>query len=139
VNRPAVLPVSGDAQGPSAAKVQVLLDRARFSPGIIDGRWGKNTEKAVYWFQVANGLEPTGEVDAATMEALLRRGGGEPVRRHRLSERDVEGPFVPIPDDIYERADLDCQCSATSRCARSWARCSTARPSSWNSSTRAWT
>jgi lipoprotein-anchoring transpeptidase ErfK/SrfK len=110
VNRPAVLPVGADAQGPSAAKVQVLLDRARFSPGIIDGRWGKNTEKAVYWFQVANGLEATGEVDAATMEALLRRGGGEQVRRHRLSERDVEGPFVAIPDDIYERADLDCQC-----------------------------
>jgi lipoprotein-anchoring transpeptidase ErfK/SrfK len=111
VNAPPALPVFGDVQGPSVAHVQILLDRARFSPGIIDGRWGKNTEKAVYWFQDANGLRVTGEVDAETLDLLVEvGGGGKPVRSHRLTERDVEGPFVDVPDDIYERAELECLC-----------------------------
>jgi lipoprotein-anchoring transpeptidase ErfK/SrfK len=27
-----------------------------------------------------------------------------------LSEKDVSGPFVEIPDDIYEKAKMDCMC-----------------------------
>ena len=34
--------------------------------GIIDGRWGKNTEKAVYWFQQREGLRRTGWIDQET-------------------------------------------------------------------------
>jgi lipoprotein-anchoring transpeptidase ErfK/SrfK len=48
--------------GPSVAKIQILLDQARFSPGTIDGRWGKNTEKAIYYFQETNGLNGAGEI-----------------------------------------------------------------------------
>jgi lipoprotein-anchoring transpeptidase ErfK/SrfK len=110
VNGPPALPVAGDVAGPSVAKIQILLNQARFSPGIIDGRWGKNTEKAVYWFQSANGLPATGEVDRATLDVLTRRARAEQVRNHRLSERDVEGPFVMVPEDIYARAELDCLC-----------------------------
>jgi lipoprotein-anchoring transpeptidase ErfK/SrfK len=110
INGPPALPLGGDAQGPSVAKIQILLDQARFSPGIIDGRWGKNTEKAIYWFQDANGLPATGEVDQATLDMLTRRARQEQVRTHRLSERDVAGPFVEVPEDIYERAALECLC-----------------------------
>jgi lipoprotein-anchoring transpeptidase ErfK/SrfK len=110
VNGPPALPVAGDVQGPSVARIQILLAQARFSPGIIDGRWGKNTEKAVYWFQHANDLAATGEVDQATMDALTRRGRAEQARSYRLSERDVAGPFVAVPADIYERAELECLC-----------------------------
>ena len=100
-------------EGPSVLAVQVLLDRGRFSPGVIDGRWGKNTEKAVYWFQYAEGLPATGTVDRATLERLaLAAGVGEEalVRPHRLTAVEVEGPFVEIPEDVYERAELDCLC-----------------------------
>ncbi|HSJ26166.1 MAG TPA: L,D-transpeptidase family protein [Longimicrobiales bacterium] len=107
------LPVGGDdAEGPGVLRVQVLLDRAAFSPGIIDGYWGANTEKAVYWLQRREGLEPTGEVDETTWHRLAQLSG-EPqqiVRTHRLTEDDVAGPFVDLPEEWYDRRDLDCQC-----------------------------
>lgn len=106
------LPLAGDAEGPSVLRVQLLLDRARFSPGIIDGLWGKNTEKAVYWFQKREGLKATGKVDRATFERLFEVAGKPDalVIEHRLTEKDVSGPFVKIPEDIYERAKMECMC-----------------------------
>src|SRR5882757_9682985 len=47
---------SEDSISPLAIKVQVLLDRARFSPGEIDGRFGDNVEKALQAFAEANNL-----------------------------------------------------------------------------------
>ena len=111
VNDRPVLPLATDEGGPSTLRVQVMLDRARFSPGVIDGRWGKNTEKAVYWFQDAEGLEATGEVDGETYERLLAKvGESPPLQRQGLTEEDVSGPFVQIPEDTYEQAELDCLC-----------------------------
>jgi lipoprotein-anchoring transpeptidase ErfK/SrfK len=109
---PMHLPLTGEVAGPSVLRVQVLLDRARFSPGIMDGHWGKNTAEAVYWFQRAEGLRATAQVDSATFARLTERGGAprELVRRHVLTADDVKGPFTPIPEDIYEQAKLECSC-----------------------------
>ncbi|CAN5777286.1 L,D-transpeptidase [soil metagenome] len=106
------LPIFGNVAGPSVLTAQILLDRALFSPGIIDGRWGKNTEIATYWFQTREGLRATGRVDQKTFNRLaqLAEEPRELVRSHRLSEDDVEGPFVDIPEDIYDKAKLDCLC-----------------------------
>jgi lipoprotein-anchoring transpeptidase ErfK/SrfK len=109
---PMHLPIRDDAEGPSVVRAQILLDRALFSPGIMDGRWGKNSEKAVYWFQQREGLPATGEVDSATFARLVVRAG-RPARlvvEHTLSAADVAGPFVAIPADIYQHAELACSC-----------------------------
>jgi lipoprotein-anchoring transpeptidase ErfK/SrfK len=110
-DRPPRLPVGDGHAGPTVLRVQVLLSRAFFSPGMLDGRWGRNTRSAVLWFQGREGLPTTGVVDAATYAALERVGGAGPtVAEAVLTEMDVRGPFVRIPDDIYEHARLRCSC-----------------------------
>lgn len=106
------LPVSGDAQGPSVLYVQVLLDRSPFSPGILDGKWGKNTRKAVYWLQRSAGMDATGEVDSLTFVRLVDLAGRPDryVRTVRMTESDVSGPFVEIPADVHAQAELECMC-----------------------------
>jgi len=109
------LPLGQEGGGPSILRTQILLDQARFSPGVIDGNWGKNTAKAVYWFQFAKGLNTTGEVDQGTWDALSRSAGatgaGEPLTRVQATAEDLKGPFVdPLPDDPYEQAKLECLC-----------------------------
>ena len=49
---------------------QVALDRAGFSPGILDGRPGAKTELATREFQRIRRLPVTGKLDAATAQAL---------------------------------------------------------------------
>lgn len=109
---PMYLPLGDDVTGNSVVRVQTLLDRALFAPGVIDGRWGKNVEKAVYWLQKREGLRATGQMDSTTFSRLVQLAGTpqEIVREHRLSDADVEGPFVEIPDEIYEANELDCTC-----------------------------
>ncbi len=103
------LPLGGDVAGPSVAKLQVLLDRAGFSPGEIDGRWGDNTEMALTWFQKASDLPATGIANQATIRALSQRGGAidSLMTTYVLTAADVEGPFEPLPSDVYEKAKLD--------------------------------
>jgi len=109
---PMFLPLSGDVSGPSVLRVQMLLDRAFFSPGEMDGYYGKNTAKAVYFFQQAHGLRGTARVDSATFSALARAAGAPEnlVRPYRLTAEDVKGPFITIPDEIQAQAKLPCSC-----------------------------
>lgn len=109
---PIMLPLHGDVAGPSVLRVQVLLDRALFSPGVIDGRWGSNTEKAVYWLQEREGLVASGRIDERTWQRLQQLAGQphQLVYEHDLTQDDVAGPFVDLPEEYYDRRDMDCQC-----------------------------
>ena len=74
-------------------------------------------EKAVYWLQEREGLPATGQVDSTTFARLIQLAGNpsEIVRQHRLTAEDVSGPFVDIPEEIYEAHELDCTCYETLR------------------------
>ena len=42
------IPDPPPAERAEVLRIQTLLDRAGFYPGVLDGRWGKNTEKAIH-------------------------------------------------------------------------------------------
>src|SRR5690348_6925753 len=52
------------AEGSAVVRAQILLDRAHFSVGEIDGRMGTNALRAVAGFRAARGLAPGTTIDA---------------------------------------------------------------------------
>jgi lipoprotein-anchoring transpeptidase ErfK/SrfK len=103
-------------ESPTAAPVvsevlaaQVMLDRAGFSPGEIDGQTGRNFMRALASFQRTSSLSSSGQLDDATWSALSSRGGGhQPMVTYEITADDVAGPFVrAIPGDLMKQADLE--------------------------------
>ncbi|HET7706129.1 MAG TPA: L,D-transpeptidase [Thermoanaerobaculia bacterium] len=110
-NAPVAVPITGDVSGPSVLKTQVYLDRVNHSVGALDGRWGKNSAISLWWYQRSRGINPTGDVDQATFRALAGDAGSVPaVVSHNVTSDDIEGPFTSVPEDMYEKAKLDCLC-----------------------------
>jgi lipoprotein-anchoring transpeptidase ErfK/SrfK len=70
----------------SIIHLQVLLDRAGASPGVIDGLYGDNVSKAIAGFEAMRHLPIDGKLDP---EVVARLNTDEP----------VIGPYIIAPDD----------------------------------------
>jgi lipoprotein-anchoring transpeptidase ErfK/SrfK len=76
-----------------ALDVQVMLDRAGFSPGEIDASMGSNTKRALDAF-----TRQGGNLEAGANQSLIP---------YTITDQDAAGPFTPdIPDDLAQQAQL---------------------------------
>lgn len=105
--------INGAAFDPAAAdqqarrnvliRVQTLLDRAHFSPGVIDGRDGGNMKLAIQAYQKAHGMTVDGAVSQALLDALVAADSGPVLVDYTITQSDVAGPFTPpLPKEDYE-------------------------------------
>jgi lipoprotein-anchoring transpeptidase ErfK/SrfK len=91
--------------GAAVIRAQILLSRANFSVGQIDGSPGSNFRRAVLGFQTSRGIPPTGVVNKATWRSL-NSDQSPAIVPYRITPEDVTGPFEKIPEGWAEMAKL---------------------------------
>lgn len=94
-----------DAEMRTNAARQAALDRAGFSPGLIDGRVGPKTRFGLREFQTGRKLPATGEFDAVTL-AALRANESKSFVPYSITAADA-ADIGPFPTDWNAKARLD--------------------------------
>ncbi len=99
-------PPTDDARAPAVLRAQILLDRARFSPGVIDGTAGENLRQAVAAYEEANALPIDGEMDEQVFARLTAADARPVLADYVVTDEDAKGPFVVLGDDMTAQAKL---------------------------------
>ncbi|MDX0317189.1 L,D-transpeptidase family protein [Sinorhizobium meliloti] len=90
---------------PAIVHLQILLDRAGSSPGVIDGYYGENVTKAVAGYEAMQRLPVDGKLDP---EVFSRLPQDQPViQSYAITEEDAKDLVDEIPDDYSKQAKMD--------------------------------
>lgn len=99
---------SETAPDPALIRAQILLDRAVFSPGVIDGLGGDNTRQAIAAFEDANDLPEDGVLDAEVFAKLTAADSRPVLQDYTLTAQDVAGPYIgAVPTELADMAELE--------------------------------
>lgn len=88
-------------------RIETLLDRAHFSPGVIDGRPGVNLHNAIAAYAEARGLATDGAVSNELINSLTSADRGPVTQTYTITPADEQGPFIEhLPQDFTALARL---------------------------------
>jgi lipoprotein-anchoring transpeptidase ErfK/SrfK len=98
--------LSNEKATPFGIRLQVLLDRAHFSPGEIDGKFGENARKALRAYEESQQL-PSSDTVAAEVWKTLVVDDRSVLAEYMITEKDVSGPFLQkLPSRMEDMKDL---------------------------------
>jgi lipoprotein-anchoring transpeptidase ErfK/SrfK len=98
--------LSSKMAGSLVLRAQVLLDRAHFSPGEIDGFYGDSMVRATEAFNAARSLPGRENVTPETW-AALNKDTRPVVASYVVTADDVAGPFIgKVPEKMEDKARL---------------------------------
>lgn len=87
-------------------QAQVVLDRAGFGPGVVDGKMGLSTVNALEGFQESRGLPVTGKLDEATTQALAQWKSIPATRIVTIPADWGQGAYYEVPEEPEDQAKM---------------------------------
>jgi lipoprotein-anchoring transpeptidase ErfK/SrfK len=98
--------LSNEKPTPLGVRLQVLLDRAHFSPGEIDGRFGENVKKALRAYAEARQL-PASDKLTDEVWAKLKADAQAVMTSYTITDKDAAGPFLQkLPAKMEDMKDI---------------------------------
>src|SRR5438270_9353093 len=98
--------LSNEKPTPAGVRLQVLLDRAHFSPGEIDGKFGENAKKALRAYAEAQQL-PSSDALTEDVWKALTADDRPATATYTITEQDVAGPFLSkVPSKMEDMKDI---------------------------------
>jgi len=98
--------LSKDKATPAGVRLQVLLDRAHFSPGEIDVKFGENARKALRAYAEAQRL-PSADRPTEEVWKALRADDRPIITDYTISGKDLAGPFLAkLPSKMEDMKDI---------------------------------